>query len=117
MGRALYIYRVTDRSTGEVLGTGTASELVELGLYQHVESVPHAYRLSKKNLRARRLVERIASLESPPPPVRSVKRPQPLDEDVHRLELLNAERRQQGKPALSYGRWKAGLRTPGGWYE
>ncbi len=112
MKKTDWIYKVTDNSTGEVLGVGTAEELVDQGLYGDAQSVASAYRRCKKKTDARRLVERLAAVNPEPkhPCHKKPPAPQPLDEDAHQLMLLNDERRRQGKPALTYGRWKAGLR-------
>jgi hypothetical protein len=42
--------------------------------------------------------------EHPPKPEHD---PDALTRDVHKLELLNRERRRAGLPALSYGQWRA----------
>ena len=46
----------------------------------------------------------------PPPKARGRDKPSALRWDVYELECLNWERRQQGKRALSYGEWRAGIR-------
>lgn len=109
MNQELYVYKITGRRTGEILGIGTSSELVEQGLYRDTKSIGCAYRWSKTHPEARRTVERVATLTPLRPKRRAANDAQPLDEDVHKLELLNAERRQQGKTALTYGHWKAGM--------
>lgn len=44
MNQELYVYKITDRRTGEILGIGTSSELVEQGLYRDTKK--HRLRLS-----------------------------------------------------------------------
>lgn len=46
----------------------------------------------------------------PPPKTKGKDKPSALRWDVYELECLNWERRQQGKRALTYGEWRAGIR-------
>ena len=54
--------------------------------------------------------KRFAQPPVPPPKAKGRDKPSALRWDVYELECLNWERRQQGKRALSYGEWRAGLR-------
>lgn len=113
MTSKLCIYKVTDGRTGEILGVGAARDLVDLGLYDNEKTVSWAYFYCKKHPDRphRRIVERVGWIDNPnlqrskPAPGA----PQPLDEDIQKLEQLNAERRETGQYPLSYGHWKAGL--------
>ena len=54
--------------------------------------------------------KRFAQPPVEPPKGKGKDKPSALRWDVYELECLNWERRQQGKRALSYGEWRAGIR-------
>lgn len=54
--------------------------------------------------------KRFAQPPVAPPEAKGKDKPSALRWDVYELECLNWERRQQGKRALSYGEWRAGMR-------
>lgn len=54
--------------------------------------------------------KRFAQPPVKPPEAKGKDKPSALRWDVYELECLNWERRQQGKRALTYGEWRAGIR-------
>ena len=120
--RRVYWYRAWN-SAGELLGEGTAMELVALGVFGSETTVHESYRRGGKNERRgvakmdRKTDVRPCHRRPPKkkpavkPDDRSDERlcriadPTPLQRDVRDLCRYNRKARKMGHPELSYGGW------------
>ena len=120
--RRVYWYRAWN-SAGELLGEGTAMELVALGVFGSEATVHESYRRGGKNERRgvakmdRKTDVRPCHRRPPKkkpavkPDDRSDERlcriadPTPLQRDVRDLCRYNRKARKMGHPELSYGGW------------
>ena len=119
--RRVYWYRAWN-AAGELLGEGTAMDLVALGVFGSETTVHESYRRGRKNERrgvakmdrktevrpcSRRLPKKkpaVKPADRADEPCR-IANPTPLQLDVHDLCHYNRKARKRGKPELSYGGW------------
>ena len=119
--RRVYWYRAWN-AAGELLGEGTAMDLVALGVFGSETTVHESYRRGGKNERrgvakmdrktevrpcSRRLPKKkpaVKPADRADEPCR-IANPTPLQLDVHDLCHYNRKARKRGKPELSYGGW------------
>lgn len=119
--RRVYWYRAWN-AAGELLGEGTAMDLVALGVFGSETTVHESFRRGGKNERrgvakmdrktevlpcSRRLPKKkpaVKPADRADEPCR-IANPTPLQRDVHDLCIYNRKARKQGKPELSYGGW------------
>ncbi len=119
--RRVYWYRAWN-AAGELLGEGTAMDLVALGVFGSETTVHESYRRGGKNERRgvakmdRKTDVRPCHCRPPKkkPAVKPADRadepcrianPTPLQLDVHDLCRYNRKARKMGHPELSYGGW------------
>lgn len=98
--RRFYWYRAWN-SAGELLGEGTAMDLVALGVFGSENTVHESYRRGGKN--ERRGVAKM-DRKTDVRPCR-IADPTPLQRDVRDLCRYNRKARKMGHPELSYGGW------------
>lgn len=119
--RRVYWYRAWN-AAGELLGEGTAMDLVTLGVFGSETTVHESYRRGGKNERrgvakmdrkteVRPCSHRLPKKKSAVKPADRadepcrIANPTPLQLDVHDLCRYNRKARKRGKPELSYGGW------------
>ena len=114
--RSMYIYSCYN-ARDELLGRGTAWELVESGLFGSETSIYSCYNKGGTNdrlgvARMTRVSEmrelqpkRKAAVHRKAEPLRGISHPTALQWDVHDLLVYNRKAKKQGKRELSYGQW------------
>lgn len=107
----MYYYIIKSAKTGKVIAEGTAGQLSRAGLYSTPDSVRTAYnewrRRTERGLKTSKMWTRKGEPGQAPllPQGTGKNAPTALQLDCYELERLNWRRRQEGKPALSYGIW------------